>query len=465
MSAPLRILQVSTLERIGGAANVAWSLHRAYLDRGHASFMAVGSRQSDDPSVFRIGRAPPHTSATGPRRLLFRLAARLDAPVRAGGIARGIAKASLFFAQPPGTADLRLGKAEHYHPGSWAVDQLPPEQPDVVHVHNLHGRYYDLRALPALAARRPVVATLHDAWLLSGHCAHSFGCERWVTGCGECPDLSIPPAMEKDRTAFAWRLKRDVLRRTRLAVVTPSRWLMARVERSIVAPAMSLSRVIPNGVDLSTFRPGDRGAARARLGLDPDARIVLLAANGIRDSAFKDFRTLREAVGRAAEALRSDEVVFLALGEDAPPDRIGRASIRFVPYTSERHLVAAYYAAADVYAHAARAETFPSTVLEALACGLPVVASAVGGVPEQLRDLAEAKDRATGILVAPEDPAALAAALGAVLRDAALRARLGENAARDAHERFGLARQADAYLELYREAISRRCAAPLRLRP
>jgi hypothetical protein len=65
------------------------------------------------------------------------------------------------------------------------------DKPDIVHCHNLHGEYFDLHALDWLSARVPVVITMHDAWLLSGHCVHSLGCGRWETGCGKCPDDSL----------------------------------------------------------------------------------------------------------------------------------------------------------------------------------------------------------------------------------------------------------------------------------
>ena len=109
----------------------------------------------------------------------------------------------------------------------------------------------------------PTVLTLHDAWLLSGHCAHSFDCERWKTGCGECPDLTIEPAIRRDATADNWVRKRDIYARSRLYVATPSPWLMGRVEQSMLAPAVEQARVIPNGVDLSVFRPADKRSIRA----------------------------------------------------------------------------------------------------------------------------------------------------------------------------------------------------------
>ena len=130
-----------------------------------------------------------------------------------------------------------------------------------------------------------------------------------------------------------------------------------------------------------------------------------------------------------------------------------------------------YYQAVDVYVHAARADTFPNTVLEALACGKPVVATAVGGIPEQVKGLENADRRpriaglnrcganeATGILVPAGDAKGMAVAIERLLNDDSLRGRMGENAAKDAQERFDLQRQADDFLSWYEQIL--RHAAP-----
>jgi glycosyltransferase involved in cell wall biosynthesis len=306
-----------------------------------------------------------------------------------------------------------------------------------------------MRALAWLSNQVPVVLTLHDAWLLSGHCAHSFDCERWKIGCGQCPDLTIYPAIRRDATAYNWKRKQKIFAKSRLCVATPSQWLMRKVEQSMLFPAIVEARVIPNGVDLDVFHPGERQAVRARLGIPQDAKVLLVSAHGIRRNVWKDYQTMRAAVAMVAERLHRQRVVFLALGEDAPEERIGRAEVRFIPYQDDPHDVARYYQAADVYLHAARADTFPTSILEALACGRPVVATAVGGIPEQV------EDTRTGFLVPAGAVKAMADRLAHLLSDDALRERMGAQAAEFACRRFDLCRQADTYLDWYQEIVSR----------
>jgi glycosyltransferase involved in cell wall biosynthesis len=444
----IRILQVSTSDGRGGAEKVAYNLHRAYRARGYPAWLAVGYKQTDDEHVLVI----PNDACRGPWARFWARVGRMLNPFvgwvkGAGRLQRWISGG---IGRPRRLWTLLRGHEDFDFPGTWRLLDLLPERPDIVHCHNLHGDYFDLRALPWLSRQVPVVLTLHDAWLLSGHCAHSFDCERWKTGCGQCPDLSIYPAVKRDATAYNWQRKRDIYAQSRLYMATPSRWLMRKVEQSILAPAVQEARVIPNGIDLSVFHPAeDRRAVRAALGLPPDAKVLLFAANGIRRSLWRDFEMMRAAVARVAERMGGQAVLFLALGDDAPPEHIGRATVQFVPYQKDPKVVARYYQAADVYVHAARADTFPNVVLEALACGTPVVATAVGGIPEQVGD------GVTGFLVGPGDAEAMAAAVVALLADEALRKRFGENAAQEARKRFDLDRQVSEYIEWYQGIVER----------
>src|SRR5207249_2562667 len=140
--------------------------------------------------------------------------------------AAGFRRIAGALADPAARIDYHLGREDFRFPGTRELLSLTPEPPDVFHAHNLHGGYFDLRLLPALSRRSPFVLTLHDAWLLSGHCAHSLDCERWLGGCGACPDLSLYPAVKRDATAQNWQQKRRIYADARLHVATPSRWLM-----------------------------------------------------------------------------------------------------------------------------------------------------------------------------------------------------------------------------------------------
>jgi glycosyltransferase involved in cell wall biosynthesis len=450
---PMRVLQVNLNDGQGGAARVALNLQQAYRMRGLDARLAVSRKFGIDPFVCEI---PHEKYKPAAARFLLSFGRKLETiSLRAPGV--GIGRLGGFLislVRFPVRFDVFRGREVFYAPGTMHLLDLFDKPVDILHLHNLHKdwltdrrEFFDLRALPWLSRRVPVVMTLHDAWLSSGHCAHSFDCLRWQSGCGDCPYLDSYPAIQRDATGFNWKRKQAIFRECRLNVSTPSRWLMEKMERSILSTGMISSRVIPNGVDLTVFHPGpgDRDA----LGLPGDARIILLSADGIRTNKYKDFQTLSLAFTRVAE--RVPGVLFVALGEAGGTEQAGRAEIRFVPYQKDPELVARYYRAADLYVHASRADTFPNSVIEALACGKPVVASRVGGIPEQIQE------GRTGFLTPAGDPAEMAKRMEQVLTDPVLKSRMGRAAAQDARTRFDLDRQAGETLDWYQEILQRTC--------
>lgn len=433
----LRILTVNTSDLGGGAERVAWNLFNEYRRRGYQSNLAVGYRSLDDPDIVAL---PNQEKRSRWSTLVSDLSAKTSQPK--------LKRISRLIAEPIRVADQLAGLEDFSFPGTWNLLDVTPRPPSIVHCHNLHGDYFDLRALPWLSSKVPVVLSLHDAWLLSGHCAHSFACERWLIGCGECPDLTIYPAVRRDATARNWQRKKRIYSRSKLYISTACQWLMDKVNASMLAPAVQETRIIPYGVDTSVFRPRERLAARAELGLPQKSHIILFAANRIRTNIWKDYETMRAAIGLVASRLEGTPLTFVALGEDAPPEKLGTAEMRFYPFRTDINDVARFYQAADVYLHGARIDTFPNAVLEALACGTPVVATAVGGVPEQI------DNGRTGFLVPLADAPAMATRIVQAL-DEATNLRMSLAAAAEALDRFSLDRQVEEHLNWYQEIINK----------
>ena len=438
MNNSLNILQISTNDVGGGAEKIAFELFNSYREIGFISKLLVGYKHTDDPDIIVMPNDENRNRIAhylhSDRNVLKSFHGKIPGALSLNNLLSDIA-------EPGDAMDNMLGYEDFNYPGSGNITGLIADLPDIIHAHNLHGNYFDLRIIPKLSHQFPFIITLHDAWTLSGHCAHSFGCERWKTGCGNCPDLSIYPPIRKDATAHNWRRKAEIYKNSRLHIVTPSQWLMDKVNQSMMKPGIILSRVIPNGVDLRVFHPSDQLKARADLELPADANIILFVANGIRTNIWKDYKTLQSALAEIAKT--GVKVLCIALGEEAPSEHIGSVQINFIPYQQNSKMVARYYQAADLYVHPARADTFPSTILEALACGVPVVASAVGGIPEQI------VDGRTGFLVPVGDAHAMAEQILCLLADEGLRQNMGGQAAEDAARRFGMDRVVKDYLSLY----------------
>jgi glycosyltransferase involved in cell wall biosynthesis len=409
--AALSVLHISASDNAGGSARAGYRLHEGLKRLGIGSRMLVGWRVTEDTDVKLVGD----------HRLwiLDRLAGRV--------------------------AD-RLSLQYLWVPSSLAIPlRTWFREADVLQLGNLHGGYFSHTVLPRLSRQRPIVWRLDDMWAMTGHCAYDFGCGRWAGGCGSCPILSDYPALRHDRTALLWRVKRRVYRRSRLTLVTPSRWLADLTRRSPLLQNHPV-QVIPYGLDTDVFRPMPQAAAREVLGLDPSRRVILFGAHFATERR-KGGHVLLEALARlSAEARASTEL--LVIGRES--DRLRTAlplPARWLGSVTDDRLLAGIYAASDVFVLPTLADNLPLGVMEAMACGVPVVSSDVGGVRELVRH------GETGWLTPAGDGAALAAGLETVLRDSELRARMGAQARAIVEAEHTLARQARQYLELYRSLV------------
>src|SRR6185295_7744800 len=191
----MNILYVSTSDVGGGAEKEGRTLFQSCRARGHNSWLAVGRKQSSDSDVLTIA---DHNGSAWSRAY-----SRLDDELARHENVRGAWRARSLLHSPArlrNDLEERLGLENFDFPGTRNLLNLAPQRPDVVHAHNLHGGYFDLRALTEISRQVPVLLTLHDEWLLTGHCAYSLGCERWEHGCGSCPDLTIYPSIKRDAT-------------------------------------------------------------------------------------------------------------------------------------------------------------------------------------------------------------------------------------------------------------------------
>lgn len=444
----MNILHVNQIVGLGGAAGICLALHRASLAAGHQSAVLVGRRSREVPGVVTLDN-DRFRPAWG--RFWMATARRLSRhSSRIPGVYRLSEHWLPRMAAPARFRSWWAGREDFDFPGTGHLLEQGPFRPDMLHLHNLHGDYFDLRELPRLSRAVPTVVTLQDTWLLTGHCSYFFSCERWESGCGACPDLAVYPGVRRDATSFNWRRKREIYSNSQLVLVSPARWLADRVRESMLMPAATRLEVIPNGVDTAVFRPGSRAGARQRLGWSQEAFTVVFVGVAGRNSFYKDYATMREAIRLAANSDGARPMQFYVVGATAPREQVGAASIEFL---SHRDSMAECYQAADVYLHAAKMDTFPLTVLEALASGVPVVATAAGGIPEQV------VDGETGFVVPAGDAAAMAERLVRLSRSPAQTLAMGEAARRDAQERFSLELMVSRYRRLYQDAAGRLAGA------
>ena len=313
-----------------------------------------------------------------------------------------------------------------------ARDGIRGFAPDVTHLHWVNHGMLSLRDVARL--KGPVVWTLHVSWVFTGGCHSPQECRRFQDRCGRCPELRS--GWERDPSRWNWLRKARIWKRADFAVVTPSRWLGDLARRSSLLAGRRIE-TIPNAVDTSVFHPMDRAAARAALGLPQGAPLIFFGAHGALTDWNKGADLWKAALSFVARKRSGVESVVVGAGEGlgAMP-MCAHALGTVVP---ER--MAQAMAAADAAVVPSRMENLPNMVAESLACGTPVAAFAVGGVPEMIRP------GETGVLAKPHDAEELGQGLCDLLsRGGAMR----EACAAFARNAYAPETVARRHLELYR---------------
>lgn len=271
------------------------------------------------------------------------------------------------------------------------IIKLKQIKPDVVHLHNIHGCYINYRILFEYlnAHNIPVIWTMHDCWSFTGHCAYfdRIGCEKWFTGCMICPQKgAFPKSIGFDRSSQNYALKKSLYAgKQNMLMVPVSEWLGDLVGRSFLKDVPRC--IINNGIDLNIFKP-TKSDIREKYGIG-NKFIVLGVADGYGDrKGLNEFVELSNILGK-------DYQIIMVGVEESELSLIPSRIIAKTRTNSQQELVN-LYSVADVYINPTYEDNFPTTNIEALACGTPIITYKTGGSPE-------AVDASTGIVVEQGD--------------------------------------------------------------
>lgn len=277
-------------------------------------------------------------------------------------------------------------------------------QPDIIHLHNIHGYYINYQILfnYLTHANIPIVWTLHDCWAFTGHCTHfdNVGCGKWKTSCESCPLLMAQyKSRFFDRSKENFNLKKQLYKGlSNMTVVPVSNWLGAFVSDSILSQFPV--RVIPNGIDLTIFRPREN-QIRKKYNIDDSKAIIL----GVLGSGFGLEKGRKEFIELAKHS--KYQIILVGLTKDDSkglPD-----SIIKLGRTSNQVELAELYSSADMLLNPTYNDSLPTTNIEALACGTPVITYRTGGAAEIINDL-------TGVVVEKGDFDGILRAIRTVLK-------------------------------------------------
>ena len=375
--AALKIVQLSTYHTYGGAAIAALRLHDALLKSGVAASFLVHQKNHDENGVVALANnylekkiAFAHFAA---ERLAF-LPFEKDPSVR--------------FAFSPAQVGVNIST----HPLL--------QEADVIHLNWINFGFLSLRSLEQiLDLGKPVVWTHHDMWAFTGGCHYSRGCERYETHCQNCPYLKNPSATDLSFRLFERKLR--LFRRSNLTLVSPSVWLGNIAQNSALTSHLPVE-IIPYPIDSAFFKPVDKIEAQIKLGLSPRKKWILFGSMNTQD-VRKGFVYFKEAI--QSLTAHSDQLGVLIFGKSKPEifDSLG-LEVKALGALPANEVITAYQAANTLVVPSLE-DNYPNTVLEAMACGTPVVGFRTGGIPEQIAhlqngyvaDLKSATDLATGI--------------------------------------------------------------------
>ena len=418
----MRIVHIAASDVCGGAARAAHRLHDGLLRDGVDSRMFVRKKRSDDPRVTAAVR-PPGLGGRALRRFRRWSAEREYSRHRS-------TRPDGFEPFDDDRTQIRIG------PETGLPDC------DILNLHFVAG-FLDFESFfSTMPSRVPIVWRLPDLHALTGGCHYDLGCGKHAKGCGACPQLGSDAA--NDLAAQSWSRKRRALEqidRGRLHFVALNRWMAGQIKASEIAGDFPVT-VISNGLNTDEFAPRDKAACRDLLGIPRNERVVLFVSEDINNRR-KGGHLLAESLDRIKDL---SDVSLLSIG-GGRPNLETPVPHRHFQKIEDNRVLSTFYSAADVYVIPSLQDNLPNTVLESLACGVPVAGFDVGGIPDMVRP------NETGVLAAAEDAADLGTAIRSLLADEDKRATLGRRCREIALAEYSLETQARGYIELYRSML------------
>ena len=413
----MNLLILNTFDNQGGAAIATYRLHRGLRSIGINSHLLVQSKKTDDYSI--IGPITKWQKI----RAFFR-------PYLDGLVTR------LY----------RCRKKELFTP-AWLPDGLASKvaklNPDIVHLFWVSGGFLRIETLKKF--KQPIVWTLHDMWPFTGGCHYDDECGKFQQSCGNCPVLNSE--QERDLSRHIWKRKQKSWEGVPMVIVATSHWL-ADMARSSTLFKDKRVEVIPNGIDTGIYKPGNKEAARAAYNLPQDKHIIMFSAFSATSDKRKGNQYLVQALEKMSQAgwgSKAELVIIGASKPENPPDM--GMKVHYMGHMHDEISQALLYSAANVVVAPSMQENLSNTVMESIACGTPVVAFDIGGMPDMINH------QTNGYLAAPFDPNDLAAGMMWVLENESRHKMLSQRARQTVEERYALKTVANRYLTLYQSIL------------
>jgi glycosyltransferase involved in cell wall biosynthesis len=351
----MKIVIINTAEIKGGAAVACNRLHEALVKAGFDSTMLVRQKSSQDPTVFEFSESKLRKKIN-----LFFFFFELF-------ILKFFKKKKFDFSLP------FFGPALHKHP--------LVKNADIIHIHWVQNSFLTLSSLKKLQTlNKPIVWTLHDMWAFTGGCHYNVECRKFESACNVCPQLKNSSIIDFSKIIF--NKKREIIKKD-IQIVTPSNWLALEASNSTLLKANPIE-VIPYNINLDLFKPLDKEIARKQFNIGLDKKIILFVSMSLEDDR-KGFEWFKESIKKLENSIPNwtDRYEILAIGRHSNVNHF-KTRIHYTGRLQDINLISKAYAAADVFVAPSIQDNLPNTVIESLACGTPIVAFNIGGMPDMI---------------------------------------------------------------------------------
>ena len=341
----MKVLQINSMAKNGCIARIAYGINNAIVDKGYKCAIAFGrGEEVKDIDTIKIGST-------------------IDVYIHT-------LYSRVFDKQ--GFASIKSTKE--------FIKIVKNYSPDIVHLHNIHGNYINVKILfeGLKELNIPVVWTLHDCWAFTGHCVYYdyVNCHKWKKGCFKCPrKLDYPKSYIVDNSKSNYRVKNEIFTSIKdMVIVTPSEWLKREVKKSFLKEYKV--HVINNGIDLNAFK-FRKDNLKEKLGIN-DEIVILGVANQWHDiKGFQEFRKLSHMLDKRFK-------LVMVGGITRKQKKQLSSKTIVINKTDSIEELSRIYSTADIFLNPTHEDNFPTTNLEALACGTPVITFNTGGSIEAI---------------------------------------------------------------------------------
>lgn len=418
----MNIIHLSTSDLNGGAAIAAYRVYQAQL------------KNSDLNSQFLVKRKKSHDIRV--------------TPTESSSFDKCISNLSIFLDE----MTIRMlsnnsrGRFTFPYFGEDITKNKALRECDIINLHWINGAFLSLNSLEKLKLlNKPIVWTQHDMWAFTGGCHYTAGCEKFITNCSNCPKLKFK--FENDFSTKIFNKKNKIFDQMNLTIVSSSKWLAEEVLRSKLLSKRK-TYVIPTPIDFGVYKPTNKEKVRIDLQLPLDKKLLLAGAMNLKDER-KGFHYLIEALQMIHDSNKLSldiELVVFGKPDESVINKIPFKVHQLGSLKSEGKIMMAYNSV-DIYLAPSLEDNLPNTVMEAMACGIPVVAFNVGGIPDMV------DDGINGFLAKLKSSEELAKGIELILSDEELRKRFSLAARKKVTKNYDQKIIAEKYFEVYKSIL------------